>query len=59
MLEEIFKKAKENGISKYALGKRVLSITNNIYSLNNPTNKTLNKLQKALDELIAEKNKKK
>lgn len=59
MLEELFKKAKANGITKQELGQRVFKTPNNIYLIYNPRLEVFEKLQKALEELIEEKNIKK
>lgn len=60
MLKQIFERAKKHGISRGAIGIRAYSrkCYHWIYSIKNPTAKTLDKLNKAVDELIVEKNKK-
>ena len=60
MLEKIFEKAKQHGISRGAIGIRAYGRTSYslIYNIKNPTIKTLEKLDAVVDELIAEKIKK-
>ena len=60
MLKQIFERAKKHGISRGAIGIKVYGRKCYawIYSIKNPTAKTLDKLNKAVDELIVEKNKK-
>jgi len=56
MLEELFAKAKERGITRGAIGVRVFGRKsyNRIYQITNPTYKTIEKIQKAIKELIEE-----
>ena len=60
MLKQIFERAKKHGISRGAIGIRAYGRKSYalIYAIKNPTAKTLDKINKAVDELIAEKNKK-
>lgn len=60
MLEELFNKAEKNGIKKGAIGVKVFGRVcyTRIYRLDNPTQNTLNRIKKAINELIKEKNNK-
>lgn len=60
MLKDLFEKAEQQGITRGAIGVRVFGrkAYNRIYQLNNPTFKTIEKIQTAIKELIEEKNKK-
>ena len=54
MLEKIFERAKKHGISRGAIGIKAYGRKSYalIYAIKNPTAKTLDKLNKAVDDLI-------
>lgn len=55
-IDNMFKIAKQNGISKYAVAKRMYKDNLHIlYHLKNPTVKTLERVRLTIEELIKEK----
>lgn len=57
LLEEVFELAKQYGIKRSDIGRRIWGQKNiaRVYILKNPTIKTLYIVKKAVDEMIAEK----
>ena len=60
MLKEIFERAERYGLKKGAIGMRAFGRQSygNVYTRTNPTQETIDKIRKAVDELIEEKLKK-